>query len=154
MSIIKIVLVLVPAQEKGWRGIVPLHSKRTDVEKKLGASVEQSPVLYKLKDMNILVAYASDGVCGSETASGWKVPRDTVITIAIHFKTRLPLSDLRIDSSKYKIVADPEMRGNLYYYNAEEGLGIQVNENLVESMSYFPATKDNHLLCPAPNAKQ
>jgi hypothetical protein len=142
------------AQEKGWRGIKPLQSTREEVERVIGTSTEQSPVLYKLDDVIVVIDYVGNAPCGSERASGWKVPPGTVITIAMHFKTRINFSDLKIDTSKYKKIDDPELPSNYHYVNTEEGIDIQVSGSTVEGMSYFPTVKDNYLRCPNSPAKQ
>ena len=61
-TVICIILIIATcAFGKGWRGIVPLHSNRSDVERLLGPSAEPSNI-YKLKDMVVVVDY-TDGPC-------------------------------------------------------------------------------------------
>jgi len=126
---------------KEWRGIVPLHSTRSDVIRLLG-----SPNLdydrYELDDGTVSILY-SDGPC----KTGWDVPKDTVIDIMFQPDDDLTLSDLRLDLSKYKKKQDYEVLDAYHYRNGPEGHEIVVIDNIVSSIFYGPTTKDSHLEC-------
>lgn len=159
MRIIKLLLpcvmllMAVTSQAKEWRGIVPLHSTRADVERLLGKpnanygrygfENEQADILY------------SDAPCTAGLQGMWNVPRDTVIQISVVPKKELHLSDLQIDFSKYERVKDPLTQIHTYYTNKEEGIRYVVFEGGGEdngkilNIYYEPAAMDTHLQCPS-----
>ena len=49
-------------QAQGWRGIVPLHSTRADVERLVGSPMTPNGITYDLKNERVNVVY-SDGGC-------------------------------------------------------------------------------------------
>jgi hypothetical protein len=160
MSIKKILVCIwfvfsatVLSEAKEWRGIIPLHSTRVDVEHLLGTSVEKCKdlnCLYNLETETVFIIYASGAPCSkNDAASAWNVPRDTVIEITVRIKGRdgRPLSDLKIDISKYKKIADPENPALIYYINGEEGLRVEVSGDRYYGITYFQTAKDNQLLC-------
>jgi hypothetical protein len=149
------------SQEKGWRGIVPLHSTRADVEQMLGAPKESRGVssTYDTTEGRVLVFYSADR-CKEGGANDWNVPRDTVLSITFHPTAKLLVDDLRLDKAKYERVPDFHVQSVVYYFNKEEGIRIsaRVLEKEGEDMSsitYEPAAKDSYLKCStsiAPNA--
>lgn len=84
------------AQAKAWRGIVPLHSTRADVERLLGEPATSSLVakcrcFYDLGDETVTILYANGLGCAEPEerdgrVGGWNLPRDTVIEIDLYFK--------------------------------------------------------------------
>jgi hypothetical protein len=138
------------AEAKGWRGIVPLHSTRADVEKILGPPTEQLAaysVFYRTANETVIIDYARGLACGiGEKYSQWRVPRNTVESIFITPYIGSPLSQLSIDESKYKKFSGGHTP-DLYYINESEGERLTVFEDVVKSISYFPAAADAHLEC-------
>jgi hypothetical protein len=147
-----ILLCASQAPAKGWRGIVPLHSTRSQVEQLLGPPTEQSntySVVYKTPNETVEIDYAMGRPCGiGEKYSRWRVDRNTVTAIFITPHPGSPLSQLRIDESRYKKF----IVGHLLetrYVNARDGEALTVGgDNEVRSIDYFPATDDSHLECP------
>ena len=143
-------LVLNPAlfQEPGWRGIVPLHSTRKDVERLVGPPIIPGGITYDLKTERLNVVY-SGGTC-REVAGQWDVPRGSVIGITIYPQTRLVLADLKLDLNRFEKFINPYAGDRVAYTNKEEGIAVSTTLNGgVISIEYFPAAKDNHLRCPA-----
>ena len=146
-----IFLGAVTAEAKGWRGIVPLHSTRSEVEQLLGPPTEQNTpysVVYKTPDETVLIYYAKDRPCGiGEKYSQWRVATNTVTSIFVTPVPGSPLSRLSIDESKYKKLVGghvPETR----YINASDGEAWTVGvDNEVRSINYFAAADDSHLEC-------
>ncbi len=134
-----------PSMDKGWRGIIPLHSTRADVERLLGKGTDECKCGYYLNDMNIFFKY-SPGDCRSGRG-GWDVPLDTVVWITIYPKPNPRLSDLNIDETKFKKRQGAHIQ-EFYYENEEEGLTLEVYDDRVQSFLYGPAQKDKHLRCP------
>ena len=153
----------ISTKAQGWRGIVPLHSTRADVDRLLGPPVSDDPLtgpcqcLYPLKDEIVHVSYANGLECGQSErreprVGGWKVPRDTVVEITVRFRTDRPLSDFKIDE-RYKKETD-EHSGLIFYTNLEGGVRIEGGKITVSSVSYFPAANDHSLRCPDSTPKK
>jgi hypothetical protein len=145
-------LLAVPgAEAKGWRGIVPLHSTRADVERSLGPPTEQRTeysVLYRTENETLIISYARGLPCGvGEKYSQWRVPRGTVESIFITPNMGSPLSKLKIDESKYKKNSGGDRPEDIYYTNDEEGESLRVFMNEVMDITYSPAASDAHLRC-------
>lgn len=151
-----ILLAYEQVEAKDWRGIIPLHSTRADVERLLGSPADPSKELaavYQLEKEVVSIFYASGPPCGEDRFSGWQVPRGTVVSITVSPKTKVRLSDLQIDLSRYKKTVDFHRRDNITYANEEEGESINVFLDEVTYFTFFPAAKDKHLSCPHSNAK-
>ena len=136
---------------QGWRGIVPLHSTRKDVERLLGPGTDPGPrpckCAYYMDDLNVFFDYSS-GDCKSGAA--WDVPPDTVIKIVVYPKHRLSLADAGIDESEFEKRRDGDVEDARAYWNEEEGLHIEVNEGTKRVLGFYygPATRDKSLRCP------
>lgn len=142
-----------PSLSKEWRGIVPLHSMRADVERVLGAPTEPRGSVYKTQTENVSIWYA-DEPCKKGVSELWNVPRGTVLSITIYPKTKPCVADLRLDESKYKREANAHLQGITYFTNDEEGIRIETFEGKVNSITYTPAAKDSDLRCPSASAQQ
>jgi hypothetical protein len=141
------IMVAVPSFQdtSGWRGIVPLHSTRADVERLLGQSTEPCRCVYRTDDEVIRVEYADRG-CKIDP-SGWKVARDTVVSFRLTPKKWQRFSDLGVDEKEFtkSIEFDNPTR---HYTNKEKGVRYTVTETgMVYDVTYTPATKDSHLRC-------
>lgn len=146
------------SQEKGWRGIVPLHSTRADVEQILGAPKESRGVssTYDTTEGRVLVFYSADR-CREGGSNDWNVPRDTVLSITFHPTAKLLVNDLRLDKAKYERVPDYHVQSVVYYFNKEEGIRISARVleregEDVNSITYEPAAKDSYLKCSTSTA--
>src|SRR6185503_7005510 len=119
-----ILLCAATAEAKGWRGIVPLHSTRSQVEQLLGPPTEQNTpysVVYKTPNETVLIYYAEGRPCGiGEKYSHWRVARNTVTEIYISPIPGSPLSQLSIDESRYKKFTVGHL-SETRYVNAREG---------------------------------
>lgn len=137
---------------KEWRGIVPLHSTRQDVERLIGQNkirCKAQACLYDLGSETVFVLYASEPVCKKDSATtAWKVPRDTVIEINVRFKTERQLSDLGFDLSTFERSVDKELAGWVYYNNREDGIEIEGTDKTAIAVNYFQTAKDKNLRCP------
>lgn len=145
-------LLAVPgAEAKGWRGIVPLHSTRAEVERLLGPPTEQHSehsVLYRTENETLIINYARGLPCGiGEKYSQWRVPRGTVESIFITPNKGSPLSQLRIDESNYKKRSGGDRPEDIYYINDEDGESLRVFQDQVMDITYSPAASDEHLRC-------
>lgn len=153
MNIIEIILCvsllsLGSLQSQSWKGIVPLHSTRVDVERLLGPALSQCKCDYRTKTENVFVLYSAER-CAKGVPNTWNVPGDTVISIIVTPKEEPKLVDLGLDLKKFTKVEDPELRGNFTYTNLEEGVTYNVSDDgVVTSMEWFPRPKDKCLRCP------
>lgn len=141
---------------KEWRGIVPLHSTRADVERSLGpASKDSNNVVtrHETKDEEVRVQYSTGEPCGTGWPGIWRIPAGTVVTISVYPKEEVRFTELLLDESRYK-KTDNEGHGPpyVYYTNEEEGIQYEVTQGLVMAIRYLPASRDNHLRCPTGNA--
>lgn len=156
-----IVLAMVAtSQAKGWRGLVPLHSTRTDVERLFGAPKESRGVgfKYETKDEQVFVFYSA-GECKESRSNDWNVPRDTVVSITVHPNAKLLVDDLKLDKMKYERVLDYHVQGVIYYFSKEDGVRISASQlekegEDVNSITYEPTPQDSYLRCPAASKRQ
>ena len=152
IAVFLILLCAATAQAKGWRGIVPLHSTRSQVEQLLGPPTELSnpySVVYKTPNETIEIDYADGSPCGvGEKYSRWRVPRNTVTSIIISPYPGSPLSQLNIDESRYRKLIVGHLSETRYVNSSEGEAWTMGFDSAVRSISYFPATDDSHLECP------
>lgn len=135
------------SQAQGWRGIVPLHSTREDVERLIGAPMMPNGITYDLKNERVNVGY-SDGSCGKSQAE-WNVPSGTVTSIIIYPQAKLMLFDLSIDLNRFEKFINPHNPDSVYYNNNEQGISFGTKSTgEVVVIEYFPAAKDSYLRCP------
>ena len=138
-------------EAKGWRGIVPLHSTRADVERLLGPPTEQHSqysVLYRTENETLIINYARGLPCGvGEKYSQWRVPRGTVESIVITPNMGSPLSRLSIDENKYKKRSGGDRPEDIYYINDQDGESLRVFQGQVMEITYSPTASDEHLRC-------
>jgi hypothetical protein len=136
---------------QGWHGIVPLHSTRTDVERQLGLPRESRGLAatYDTDSERVLVFYSGERCNKGE----WNVPRDTVVGFTVSPNSKVLLSSLKLDKTKYKHVPDYHLQGAVHYVNREDGVRVETRltegeDEQVISISYDPGIKDLHLRCP------
>lgn len=148
-----ILTVAALAEAKEWRGIVPLHSTRADVERVLGSPTEPRGSIYRTENENISIWY-SDEPCQRGMSELWNVPRGTVLSITVYPKAKPSIADLRLEHIKYKEVANMHLQGITNYTNDEEGVRIETYQGKVNNITYVPAAKDSYLQCPGSFAQQ
>lgn len=135
------------AQSNSWKGLTPLVSSRTDVEKIFGKPKNNPGFLYETYDTQnerAFVIYSKD-TC----SDGWNVPKETVLELDISSKDLFEKSfdDLNLDKSKLFSSFDDAMFGK--WTDPEAGLQYNFSrqvENLV-SIRYIPKRSDNSLRC-------
>ena len=129
------------AQGKGWRGIVPLQSKRADVERLLGPGTNDH---YQFDAERVHVNYAGEGKCNPVNGCLCFVPKDTVISIYVQLEVQMRFSKLNIDKKKYEKFVSPKDPTVATYSNDKEGIIYTVNEenDSVTAIEYLPTAKD------------
>jgi hypothetical protein len=135
--------------QKGWRGLVPLHSTRNDVRKLLGSPGDPGQLRDRYYfDKEMVEFMYSDGYCEKDGPGGWNVAEGTIIRIIIKPEKKLKLSDLKIDLSKFEKREDTHLEGIFYYVNDEDGIVITETNGRVKAIRYVPMAKDEYLACP------
>jgi hypothetical protein len=131
---------------KEWRGIVPLHSTRADVERLIGKPNSEYD-RYDFKDERARVMYSA-----APCDMGWDVPRDTVLSINVQPKGKVKLSDLRISLNEYEKFREPyEVQAT--YLNRRDGIRYVVfegggeDDGLILNIYYEAAERDKSLRC-------
>lgn len=132
---------------KEWRGIVPLHSTRTDVEKVLNVKSSSKFVeVFELDGESVMIVFA-EHPC-KKSYEKWNVPIGTVLEIGITPKTEMLLSDLNIDIKTFKKTIEVGKDIAVTRYADENnGFIIETAKGKVIGLSYLPTKKDDHLLC-------
>jgi hypothetical protein len=145
------------AHAKEWRGIVPLHSSRADVERLLGKPTRDfgvNLVSYRLPGETVDIQYAANPQCIDEWPyDSWNVPRQTVTFIRVAPKKETYLSELKLDLSQFtKEPGDHDIPNSFYYINEPDGISLRVSEidktrTLVDAFVYGPQSADARLRC-------
>ena len=142
---------------KSYHGHTPLRSTRADVEKLWGKPLPPPPEsgrgyvltddrsIYFTDEGVVYVLYARVTSDCDESVTG-----DTVLWISLEPKRELPLSDLRIDKSKFRTYdpSTPKGFGYKAYTDETEGYSILTYKGLVQEIYYQPTAKDRKL-CPS-----
>lgn len=153
MKPLGLILILVlcsaaSATAKDWRGILPLHSTRADVERMLGQPNTNSSRFfssYDLEEEKILIAFADDRDCLSSVAP------DTVLLIRVSPTVERSLAQYNFDERRFrKFTASQATALELLgLVNEEEGLVIRTRKGIVEEMVYIASAVDRPR-CPSP----
>jgi len=131
-------------QEQGWRGIVPLHSTREDVERLVGPPMSNG-ITYDLRNERVTIGY-SEGNC--EHGAEWNIPPGRVTNIRVYLQTKVKLSDLLLDLSAFEKFDNARNRGSISYVSKERGISVSTDsKDEVFLMEYFPKASETHLRC-------
>jgi hypothetical protein len=142
-SLLTIMCLAFTQDAPGWRGIVPLHSTRAQLEQLVGV-LDMRCQCYTTETESIRVEYAS-GPCTGALA-GWNVPADTVLSLQVYPKKPLLFSELKIHKEDFITTVDDTV--TTYYGNGEKGLRYSVTSSrTVASVWYGPSIKQNKLRC-------
>jgi hypothetical protein len=132
-------------EARGWRGLVPLQSTRSDVERLLGRSADQCKCIYKTDDAVVFIEYSKESCTGNPP--GWNVPVDKVLSISVRSQKERRFSELNLDLSKYVKTLDDTFTA--YYTNNEQGITYEVSQSgVIHGVIYSPSLRDNALRCP------
>ena len=140
-------LMNIPAQAKEWRGIIPLHSTRADVERILGSPWRQPSSeysLYLIDHASIQITFAgpSDSDAGRCTNA---VSPGTVLSIFILPQTDVSLTDLQIDLEHTKVFNVPfaqlEYRA---YVDERSGFIVRTLSGKVHEICYLANANVRH----------
>jgi hypothetical protein len=141
-----LILGVINARGKEWRGIVPLKSTRADVERLFGKENELGR--YQFEDERAYIFY-SDGPCGG-VYQGLKkdkceclVPDGTVLSIHVTLEVSRKFSSLKIDSRLYERQLIRPGTPIYAYSNSTEGVVYRVDESAddIIAVEYLPSAK-------------
>jgi len=143
-TVMLIVLSCWGVEAKDWKGIVPLHSDRADVERLLGAPSGECKCFYETGSETVKVEYSKAPCVGYP--SGWNVSADKVLTLHVRPNQPAKFSDLQLIESKfYKAVDDTFTR---YYSSRADGVQYTVSwDGMVQVVSYIPSSNNSALRC-------
>jgi hypothetical protein len=133
---------------KEWRGIVPMHSTRADVNRLLGTSPDFNTIRakYFLDNEDVYIVFSSDE---SYQACAKQLPKDTVLLIEVTPKTNLQLSDLRLDKADLRTFEPSSPPGIGYegFIDDANGVVVRTFKGRVDQIAYV-ATSEDRKLCP------
>jgi hypothetical protein len=133
---------------KEWRGIVPLHSTRADVELLLGPPTKGTSYAsyYSLPD-EIAVISLQRELCDSDVGKlgiEWNVPVGTVISINVIPKAAYPKERFATESG---FNVESANAGFMYYTNGTLGQSVETYDGTVTMLTYTPSERENFLRC-------
>jgi hypothetical protein len=150
-----ILLVLVSASTvvaKDWRGILPLHSTRADVEKLLGPpppppenrayTLHKGRSIYFLEEGEVYILFAGNEFLQLPNCDS--VAAGTVLSIRVTPKNKLSLSSMNLDEKAFRKFDASEPAGQGYegFIDDKDGLVIRAFKGLVEEIVYLPYASD------------
>ena len=136
---------------KDWRGIVPLHSTRADVERLLGPpETDRGFIIFYTIDFSRVSFHFPQSTCG-QPGSLWNVAPNIVTEIWVTHQQlhEVRLSDVDVRKG-FRTEKDPELGDILNYINDAEGIRYEVDtpSGIIGLMQYFPPAKENYRRCP------
>ena len=141
-----------------WRGLSPLKSTRTDVERTLGPpsqNTDNGVLTYRFPGMVVYFYFTSNPNCQQQLSyTSWNVTSDTLTGIDVFFRPQQLVADTGIDLSKYrKIKGDSDLVDRYIYLNADDSFAIEVGDGYLAGYHYQPGTKQKDLRCESRNKR-
>ena len=135
-----------------WRGLSPLKSTRTDMERTLERPDEiigREIVTYCFPDRVVYFGFHSNPNCERQLPyTSWNVTSDTLTGIDVILRPQPLIVDTGIDLTKYKkIEAGGDLLDRYNYFNADDSFAIEVGNNYLAGYHYQPGSKQKHLRC-------
>ena len=148
LPIILLVLVCTSsAAAKHWRGILPMHSTRADVEAVLGKppSGQSFPngSSYSLDEGEIFIVFTDEASLKQNNCE--TVAPGTVLSIRVMPKDEM-LVNLKFDEKLFKKFG-PDPEGSQAFIDEKEGLVIIAFKDYVQEVIYFASASDR-VRCP------
>lgn len=146
-----------PTYRNSWRGLIPLHSNRTDVERLLGppANTSYDHYVYNTDNETVTVRYSKGGCKPGEDE--WNVPAGTITGFWVNPSPTFETRHLRLDPHRFVRQESPQLPENLgkLVNYTDEASGVIVRASYdghveeVISITYSPSRKDENLRCKA-----
>lgn len=135
------------AAAKPWRGIVPLHSTRAEVERLLGPPTLEE-YGYRFEDEMATITYSSRA-CEEGLPGGWNVPLNTVVEIRVSPNTEISVADaLPAGKTLEQIYAIEKTQ--IDYLDAEEGVQYTARDGRILAVTYVGSAADEKKLSCGP----
>lgn len=132
------------ANGKAWKGIVPLHSTRADVERLLGPpGLDDSG--YDIDDARVSITYSFQG-CQEGLPVGWKVAPNTVVSISVSSIGEVTLSDVLVAGRNYDQIYRVHTPRAVDYVDVQEGVRYVTTEGEVQTIMYIASEADDKRL--------
>jgi hypothetical protein len=133
----------IATQAESWRGIVPLRSTKTDVERLLGKPSEATDTILTYRSVNE-TAFVHLITTDAGNLDVKVFPSGTVEHIQVFPRQMLSLSALGLDEKRIVFVKGtrPEHSGFQGYVDDDAGLIVKTNGTQVEIVFYFANSKD------------
>jgi hypothetical protein len=143
VMVLACVVLLTPgaANAKAWRGIVPLHSTRADVEKLLGQPSREDS-RYEVDDERVLISYSSQG-CQAGLPGGWNVPSNTVVSISVSSNGEIKLADVLVPGKNYDQIYRIHTPQLVDYVDVQDGVRYLANADSVQTTTYIGSEADD-----------
>lgn len=140
------------AQPNAWRGLVPLHSTRVEVERVLGKPKwsHGSTFIYESECERVDVLY-SKGACELSGVTRWNVPADVVIKLEVAPRNKMLVKDLKFELKRYLRDQESHPENWVLYRSAEDGIRVRAilgeKEETVMVITYEARSNDKVLRC-------
>lgn len=136
------------AAAKAWRGIVPLHSTRADVERLLGPpNLEEWG--YQIEGELVFITYSSGG-CEEGVSGRWNTPPNTVVEIRVSPNREVSLADTLPPGRTFEQIYAIE-KTEIDYLDAEEGVQYTARDGLILAVTYIGSAADEKQLSCGPD---
>jgi hypothetical protein len=135
-----------------WKGLVPLHSNRLDVERVLGSARRSYGQFYVYEnEAERVTVWYSSGKCGRGPDS-WRVPADIMTRLEVFPAKSAIFRDFLFDRSKFERRKWARPGDWVTYSNDADGISIEVTDyggdtEELRSIVYKPKSKDKQLKC-------
>lgn len=133
-------------QSNCWRGITPLRSSCEDIKRILQVDACSEPISwYTLPDYRVMVEFAATD-CDKFPRS-YRVPKGTVVAMAISPQHPTTVSQFGIDLSKFKKREGEEIVGLEHYDNDDQGMSVELFKGYLLTVFLAPRKSDDVLRC-------
>ncbi len=135
-----------------WQRIVPLVTKRSEVEALLGPPVRGTGYIltYETQDEGIMIWYGGVKPRQDETCR-WNIPSDTVFSFVVGPKKQMLVSDVKFDLKNFSKFKDPEIGDQIHYFDDRDGIRFSTTmtngEEVIGNISCAPKDVDTKKYC-------
>jgi hypothetical protein len=149
LGLLLIALCAYRVEAKSWRGIVPLQSTKSDVERLLGKPAEATDkfLSYQFRGETVYISLITKDPDKRDLQA---FPAGTVESIQVFPKNVTFVADLGLDENKIIFMkgSKPEYAGFQGYVDQDAGIIVKTNGREVEIIFYFADARDR-AKCPS-----
>jgi hypothetical protein len=146
-AVILLAVLALDVRAKEWRGIIPLRSTKSEVERLLGKPNQLGR--YDIENERVSILY-SDGPCDRPYQALAKanceclVAKDTVLRIFVTLDSPVSVARLALDKTRYERTRIDAYRPTATYSDLTEGVVYTVRESddVVTNIDYLPSAKE------------